>query len=192
MVALRCHGHGTDLRAIAPRADIEDYEDVSPVSIITEEARQWALRAFPTRRFAVGRSDIIKFAHAAGIQDPVHLDVAAAQQAGYPDLLAPPYFPYVLRMHASNLTSKSNIEADGSASEDVPPLNTRRAMAGETEVCFAELVFAGDPIAVSKQIVDLYEKSGRSGAMVFVKTEFTFRNQHDKLVMRETFTRIYR
>ena len=53
-------------------------------------------------------------------------------------------------------------------------------------------VHAGDRLLLRKQIIDLYEKSGRSGTLVFVKTEFVFTNQDDELVMREEFTRIYR
>ncbi len=162
------------------------------MSTITDEARRWAQRPFAERTFQVGRNDIMRFAYAIGATDAVHTDVSAARTAGYRDLLAPAYFPYTLRMHASNLTERHNLELDGSASEDVPPLDTKRAMAGETEIEFGSPVFAGDVITVSKRIVDLYEKHGRSGTMVFVKTEFKYSNQHDEIIMSERFTRIFR
>lgn len=161
-------------------------------TLITDEARRWAAEPFADSHFAVGRNDIRRFAHAVGALDPVHLDVDAAVEAGYPDLLAPPYFPYVVRMHASNLTGRQNLLADGSAAEDVPPLQTRRAMAGSTEITFGVAVFAGDTLTLRKRIAEIYEKVGRSGPMVFVKTEFSFTNQRDEPVMREHFTRIYR
>ncbi len=53
-------------------------------------------------------------------------------------------------------------------------------------------VVAGDNLTMTKRIGDLYEKEGRSGTLVFVVMEFTFTNQRDELVMRESFTRIYR
>jgi hydroxyacyl-ACP dehydratase HTD2-like protein with hotdog domain len=162
------------------------------VSLITEEARAWAREPFPTHTFQVGRSDIARYARAIGSTEPVYLDVEAARAAGHPDVLAPPYFPYVIRMHSANLTDRDRLEPDGSAAEDVPPLETKRAMAGETDIEIGRPIHAGDTITLEKRIVDLYEKEGRSGSLVFVKTEFVFVNQHDEVVFRERFTRIYR
>lgn len=162
------------------------------MSLITEEARNWADKPFAPREFSVGRNDILRYAFAIGATDPVHVDFEAARAAGHPDLLAPPYFPYVVRMHAAHLADRSRLEADGSAAEDVPPLDTKRAMAGETDIEIGAPVHAGDTLTLHKQIVDLYEKVGRSGPMVFVKTEFEFHNQRSEMVMRERFTRIYR
>ena len=162
------------------------------MSLITERTRRWAAKPFPTSDFNVGRNDVMRFANAVGATDPVHVDVAAARAAGYPDLLAPLYFPFVVRMHASSLASRDRLAPDGSAAEDVPPLDTKRALAGETDIEFGSDVFAGDTITLHKRIVDLYEKQGRCGPMVFVKTEFTFHNQRGELVMRERYTRIYR
>ena len=65
-------------------------------------------------------------------------------------------------------------------------------MAGETSIELGVPVVAGDVIRLEKRISDMYEKVGRSGPMVFVTTEFTFVNQRDEIVCRESFTRIYR
>ncbi|MYL02663.1 MAG: MaoC family dehydratase [Acidimicrobiaceae bacterium] len=161
-------------------------------TLITEQARRWAAEPFEPATFEVGRNDILRFAQAIGATDPVHTDAEAARAAGYRDLLAPPYFPYVIRMHAAHLAGRDRLEADGSAVEDVPPLDVKRAMAGETEIEMGVPVVAGDTITLHKEIVDIYEKVGRSGPMALVKTQFTFWNQHSELVMRERFTRIYR
>ena len=161
-------------------------------SLITGQARRWAAEPFEPATFEVGRNDIMRYAYAIGATDRVHTDAEAARAAGYRDLLAPPYFPYVIRMHAAHLGGRDRLELDGSATEDVPPLDVHRAMAGETEIELGVPVFAGDTITLHKEIVDIYEKVGRSGPMAFVKTQFTFWNQHDELVMRERFTRIYR
>ena len=65
-------------------------------------------------------------------------------------------------------------------------------MAGETTLQLGVRVHAGDVIRMEKRIVDLFEKQGGSGNLVFVVQQFTFTNQRDELVMREEFTRIYR
>ena len=160
--------------------------------MITEEARLWANREYPSFDFEVTATDIAKFAHATGETNPIHFDKAAAVAAGYSDIVAPTLFTYVVRMHASALVPVDQLEPDGSPSADVPPLPTRRAMAGETSVVLGVPVLAGDTITVGKRLAAMYEKQGRSGPLVFVEMEFTFTNQRGELVARENFTRIYR
>ena len=50
--------------------------------------------------YQVGREKIREFATAVKATDPVHHDVAAAQAAGYPDLVAPPTFAIVVSPRA--------------------------------------------------------------------------------------------
>ena len=45
--------------------------------------------------YAVGREKIREYARAVGESNPVHLDLDAARQAGYRDLVAPPMFVVV-------------------------------------------------------------------------------------------------
>jgi len=162
------------------------------MGVITEEARAWAGEPFPDYEVTVSRTDIARYARAIGETDAIHFDPAAARAIGHPDVVAPPYFPYTIRMQAANLLPKEELAPDGSATADVPPLPTTRAMAGETAIEFGTPIHAGDTITLHKRIIDLFEKEGRSGTLVFVVTEFSFVNQDGDLVMREAFTRIYR
>jgi acyl dehydratase len=162
------------------------------MTLITEEARRWADRTYPDVEFTVDARDIAKYAVAIGADDPIHFEREAAVEAGYRDVVAPSMFCYVIRMQAYNLVTKDRLEPDGSPSDDVPPLETKRAMAGETNLEILAPVTAGDVITVSKNLVDMYEKSGRSGPLVFVDMEYVFTNSHGEQVARERFTRIYR
>ena len=162
------------------------------MGVITQEAREWAEREYPAHDFEVSYRDIRRYAIAIGETNPIHLDRESARTAGYRDVVAPPLFPYVIRMQAYGLVDRAGLDEDGSTSEDVPPLSTRRAMAGETTIELGAPVVAGDVITVRKRLSDLYEKEGRSGPLVFVDMEFTFTNQDEALVARERFTRIYR
>jgi acyl dehydratase len=59
-------------------------------------------RTFPaTAPYEVSRVKIAEFADAIGDPNPVFRDRAAAQAAGYPDVIAPPTFPIVVTMAAS-------------------------------------------------------------------------------------------
>ncbi len=160
------------------------------MTLLDETARAWADSEFPAYVFQVSRTDIARFARATGETDPIHFDPDAARAAGHADVVATTMFPYVIRMHASSLSGE--ITEDGSPGGDVPPIPTTRAMAGETEITFGAPIVAGDTITVTKRVADLYEKEGRSGPLVFVAMEFVFTNQHDRMVAREVFTRIYR
>jgi acyl dehydratase len=162
------------------------------MGVITEEARRWADRDYPRFEMQVTSTEIARFAHATGETNPIHFDKDAALAAGYADVVAPTLFSYVIRMHASALVPPDQLEPDGSPTADVPPLASRRAMAGETSVVLGERVVAGDTISVEKRLARMYEKEGRSGPLVFVEMEFTFTNHRGDLVARENFTRIYR
>ncbi|MDW3178877.1 MAG: MaoC family dehydratase N-terminal domain-containing protein [Acidimicrobiia bacterium] len=162
------------------------------MGLLTDEARAWANEPFAPYEVTISATDIARYARAIGETDPIFYDAEAARAAGHRNVVAPPYFPYTIRMQAANLRDRSDLEPDGSSSEDVPPVETTRAMAGETKIEMGVPIAAGDTITLEKRIVDLYEKSGRSGDLVFVVQEFRFTNQDGALVMREEFTRIYR
>lgn len=62
------------------------------MGVITDEARSWADREYPTRDFLVDARDIAKYADAIGAEDPIHFDKTSAVSAGYRDVVAPPMF----------------------------------------------------------------------------------------------------
>jgi hydroxyacyl-ACP dehydratase HTD2-like protein with hotdog domain len=162
------------------------------MGLLTDEARAWAKKPFDSYEVTVSATDIARYARAIGETDEIFFDADAAKAAGYTNVIAPPYFPYTIRMQAANLRDRNDLEPDGSSCAVVPPVETTRAMAGETKIEMGVPVVAGDTITLEKEIIDLYEKSGRSGDLVFVVQAFTFTNQRTELVMREEFTRIYR
>jgi acyl dehydratase len=62
----------------------------------------YAGRTFPASApYEVSRVKIAEFADAIGDPSPVYRDRAAAEAAGYPDVIAPPTFPIVVTMTAS-------------------------------------------------------------------------------------------
>ncbi|MDQ0615585.1 acyl dehydratase [Microbacterium sp. W4I4] len=53
----------------------------------------------PTAPYLVGREKVREFARAVFADAPQHTDVAAAQAAGYADVVAPPTFAMVIQDH---------------------------------------------------------------------------------------------
>jgi acyl dehydratase len=64
--------------------------------------REYEGRTFePTEPYEVSRVKIAEFADAIGEPSPLCRDKAAAQKAGYPDVIAPPTFAIVISMTGS-------------------------------------------------------------------------------------------
>lgn len=167
-------------------------KQAKPDSVITPEGRAWADRDYPAIELTVSRADVARFAHASGEADPVHYDLDAARAAGHPDVLAPPMFCVALRVSTFALRPTSELEPDGWPSEDIPPLVTRRGMAGETKLTLHGEIYAGDTVTVSKRLIEMTEKQGRSGPLVLMTFEYRYESDRAGLVAVEIFTRILR
>ena len=97
----------------------------------------YAGRTFPaTAPYEVSRVKIAEFADAIGDPNRVYRDLAAAQAAGYPDVIAPPTFAIVISMAAS-----------GTAIAD-PGLGIDYSMVvhGEQRFSYARPIHAGDVV----------------------------------------------
>jgi acyl dehydratase len=118
----------------------------------------------------VDRTRLQFFAKAIGEQDPVYVDPAAAQAAGYPDLPAPPTF-----MFAAELDSGAN---DQMLTDLGIPLS--KLLHGEQSFRHHKPVCAGDTVTVQSTITDLYDKKG--GKLEFVVKDSRVTNQKAELV----------
>jgi acyl dehydratase len=127
--------------------------------------------------YDVEKGAIRKFVEAIGDEDPIYYDEKAAQAAGFKTIVAPPTFLCTFR------------------AQELPDLNIqfgRVRLNGGNEYEYHLPVYAGDTITVTAKYADISERSGRSGKMVFVITELTFRNQHGEVVAKGRNTGIMR
>ena len=90
----------------------------------------------------------------------------------------------------------SGLRSDGVPAEPegslMPPIRAERQLAGGIEVEFFTELRPGDVLALRTKIVDMYERPGKSGPMVFIIQETTFTNQRNERVAVERMTRIVR
>jgi acyl dehydratase len=115
----------------------------------------------------VTRAMVLEYADILGAIDPVYRDAPAARDRGYRDIIAPPTF----------VTWRSGHPI-------VPPemgFTGTGINAGYT-CTFYGVVYPGDTLIYSTCLVDMYEKTGRSGTMRFVVRETTVTNQHAEVV----------
>ncbi|MGW0007375.1 FAS1-like dehydratase domain-containing protein [Nocardia grenadensis] len=161
-------------------------------SLLTPDTVSWIGRALPTHIHEVGRSDIAKFAHAIGAQDPAHFDVEAAWDRGFSDCVAPLGYYVAIRLAAPNLTALGELGADGVATTGIPPSAATKVMAGNTRARFHRRIVAGDVITLECAITDITEKAGRSGPLILVTYLYRYLDSNGGLVVEENYSRVLR
>jgi acyl dehydratase len=104
----------------------------------------------PTPPYQVGREKIREFATAVGLDDPLHLDVAAAHAAGSAERGAPPTFPIVLTLAASRLII------------DDPELGMdyTRVVHGDQRFAYARPIVAGDELVCVNTVEEITSRAG--------------------------------
>jgi acyl dehydratase len=118
--------------------------------------------------FLITAEKMANFCASVGENNPLYVDPAAAKAGPYGEIVASPAFVASFR-YADNLFDK------------VPVLNKRGLMAG-IDLELGEPIRAGDLISAESQVKEIYEKTGRSGTMVFVVVRSTLTNQKGEFV----------
>jgi acyl dehydratase len=118
--------------------------------------------------FEVTREMVQAFSQSIGETGAVFNDEPAAQAAGYRSVVAPPTLCtlYVRRVELPDINLK---------------FGRTRFHAGQRVQAIAPIL-AGDFLTASSHLKEVYPKTGRSGTMVFIVWETTFRNQHGEVV----------
>ena len=113
-------------------------------------------KTYAPAQYAVGREKIREYALAVGETNPLHLDVAAAREAGHADVVAPPMFAVVYSFPAI-LPVLFDPEVG---------IEFSRLVHGGQEFEWGPLVVGGDEITTTVSIADVSERAG-NGFYVF-------------------------
>ena len=109
--------------------------------------------------YEVSRVKIAEFAEAIGDPNPAYRDRAAARQAGYPDVIAPPTFAVVVALPASIAAAQDAFRGTG------PPI----VVHVEQRFDYARPIWAGDVLRVESAVTSIREI--RRSVMVTTRTE---------------------
>jgi len=135
-------------------------------------------KRYPPFEYEVGKEKIREYAHAVGEDNPIYFDRAAAKDAGFRDIPAPPMFAVV---YSAGSVGPAVLDPDVG-------IDFAMMVHGSQEFVWGEPVCAGDTITTETAVSDISEKAGR-GFYVF---ESVSRNQTGEEVVRGTWTNIVR
>ena len=117
---------------------------------------------FDEKDFEIQSEDLVEFAASCGETHPRFVDPS------HPDFQAVPNF--TTRFHGHRQLPEGF------------PMETRRSFDAGKAVEMKGPIRPGDTITARSQIHDIYEKSGRSGGMLFCVHRMEFYNQREELV----------
>lgn len=118
--------------------------------------RKWIGRVSAPSVLPIERTRVQFFAKVIGETNPIYTDPAAAQAAGYRDVVAPPTFIFAAEMDSGEL--EKMVQELG--------IPLARMLHGEQEFRYFKPVCAGDVVTVQSTVADIFEKKG--GALEFV------------------------
>jgi len=137
----------------------------------------------------VSARDIRRYALAIDDPDPIYFDDQAAKNGKYGGLTAPlGYVIWAVGVPGAEKSVKE-LGEDGLASfigvPEIPGVWTLGWVRGGDEFEFFKPVRVNDRVTVSGKIVEMKEKDGKSGKLVFVTSEFTYTNRNGELLARQ-------
>jgi acyl dehydratase len=129
-------------------------------------------KEYPPYAITVERGKIKEFAKAIGDDNPLYLDDRVGAASPWADVIAPPTFAITLRDETADTTAfLTELGTDIS-----------RLLHGEQEFEIFRPLQPGQTYLCRPRVIDIYEKTGRSGPMAFVVRETTITDSTNEIV----------
>jgi len=136
--------------------------DVAGLKDVQELKEKWTGQTFDTVSFEVERGALVEFALACGETLPRYIDPSDEDFQAVPS--------YTSRYHGRRQLPEGF------------PVDMDQSFDGGKCVEWHAPVRPGDTLTARSRIHDIFEKTGRSGGMMFIVHRMEFTNQHDELV----------
>lgn len=151
------------------------------MSLLTEQIMSCIGLALPPVRFEVSRNDIRKYAVATGQRQVRFL---AGDEA-------PLMFLFSVLMPVLPL---DQLRQDGHCPDNplLPQLPLKRILAGGSRYKVHGRIYPGDVLVCRQSLVDIHEKQGSDGPLIFLVFENRFENEAGEPLVIEHLTRIAR
>jgi acyl dehydratase len=129
-------------------------------------------KEYPPFAVTVERGKIKEFARAIGDANPFYLDDGVGAASEWGDIIAPPTFATTFR----------DDRADSGALLRDLGVDISRILHGEQEFEIVRQLQPGETYLCRSRVVDLYEKTGKSGPMAFVVRETSVTDRAGEIV----------
>jgi acyl dehydratase len=134
----------------------------------------------------MGRASFRKYALAISDFNPLYSDRGFAQQHGLRDVMAPPTllcdtWQYI----EGDMDERGDLVGRGE-------IRDRGGLRAGNDYEFFQPLHPDDVVTAYWKVKDVYEKTGRSGRLVFQEIEVSFFNQRNEPLARNTETLFYR
>ncbi len=152
----------------------------------------------------VDRSSVRRFAQAIMDDDPLYWDDEYARNTRYGGVVAPPLFPlHVMRRHAGADDPLDRLEHDPSYDGSTEPalryglpdlpIPLPRLLNGGNDIRVYSLARIGEFLASRSRYVEIFEKTGKTGALLFVVIETTYSERESgRVLLKNRQTQIWR
>jgi acyl dehydratase len=146
-------------------------------AVLSEEVRRLIGTKAPPFVIEVEKGAVKKLAQAIEDPNPLWQDEEYAKKTIYGGIIAPPSF-----LCTAGTGFGGRIEV---------PLPLKRLLLAGDEVEFRHVIRPGDVLTCNQELIDIYEREGKAGEMVFLVYENTFTNQRGEVVAkgRATYAR---
>ena len=134
----------------------------------------------------MGRSSLRQYALAIGDFNPLYSDREFAKAYGLPDVMAPPTLICDTWQYVDgDMDDRGDLLGRG-------PIRELEGLRAGNEYVFFQPIHPDDVITAHWTVKDVYEKTGRTGSIIFQVIETAFYNQREELLARNTETMFYR
>jgi acyl dehydratase len=130
-------------------------------------------KEYPPYPVTVERGKIKEFARAIGDLNPFYVDDRVGRASAWGDIIAPPTFAVTFRDETADT---------GALLRDLGT-DISRLLHGEQEFEIHRQLVPGETYLCRTKVVDIYEKTGKSGPMAFVVRETAVTDNSDEIVV---------
>jgi acyl dehydratase len=148
---------------------------MAETSAITDEMRAAIGKEWEPVTVEVDKTAVRMFARAVGYTDLIYYDEEYAKSKGYRSLPCPVGF-----------VGHPIFQPGRSRPPHVMPFQTpyKRVLNGGTDFEYYESVCAGDVLTATTKVVDMVERTGSMGPMVFISSDTIYTNQQGRAVAK--------
>jgi len=128
-------------------------------------------KEYPPYAITVERGKIKEFARAIGDLNPFYLDDEVGRASAWGDIITPPTFPISFRDETGLLLRDLGTDVS-------------RLLHGEQEFEIFRQLRPGETYLCRSKVLDLYEKTGKTGPMGFVVRETSVTDANNEIVAK--------